>query len=365
MTVMLKRFSAWGTRNFSGWVTLDLSKTRDYQFNESCIRNGIIRNALIIGKNASGKTNLGRALADIREAFMGKLPVDDNLYLNADNGAGFSKFRYTFDVDGNEVDYSYTKTRHCEFLEEKLSVGDKVVFDYNHETGTFLESNLDIVDAGYLNLNYRDAYVSIASYITNSVPQTETNVLAKIREFSTSLYTADSIRRLSAEHRAAALSHIIEKGRVGDLERFLNAFGIEEPLEVLTNADGTKSVYLRCSNHSIPFADACSSGTALLLSYYIGFELDEPPSLIYIDEFDAFCHFEVADELLKFFSTKQQTQIICTTHNTSLVKNESMRPDCVFQIGQNREIRSLADSTDREIRRGHNMEKLLRAGEFN
>lgn len=62
---MLKSFSVSGVRNFNEKVTLNLSETREYRFNESNITNGIISNALIIGRNASGKTNLGVALGDI------------------------------------------------------------------------------------------------------------------------------------------------------------------------------------------------------------------------------------------------------------------------------------------------------------
>ena len=57
-------------------------------------------------------------------------------------------------------------------------------------------------------------------------------------------------------------------------------------------------------------------------------------------------------------------QVIFTTHNSYLASNEISRPDCYFILDKGR-LSSFADSTERELREGHNLEKLLRNGEFN
>ena len=40
-----------------------------------------------------------------------------------------------------------------------------------------------------------------------------------------------------------------------------------------------------------------------------------------------------------------------------------MRPDCYFILTENK-ITSLTNATDRELREGHNLEKLYKSGEF-
>ena len=58
------------------------------------------------------------------------------------------------------------------------------------------------------------------------------------------------------------------------------------------------------------------------------------------------------------------TQVILTSHNTNLLTNRIMRPDCYFILTKDKLI-SLANATDRELREGNNLEKLYMSGEFN
>ncbi len=87
-------------------------------------------------------------------------------------------------------------------------------------------------------------------------------------------------------------------------------------------------------------------------------------SLLYFDEFDAYYHFDLARKVVKFICGFPNMQTIFTTHNSYLASNEVMRPDCYLTL-DNGKLTSFADSTRRELREGHNLEKMLRNGEFN
>lgn len=364
MDIVLKRFAVRGMRNFPDWVELDLSKTRDYRFNEGCIKDGVIFNALILGRNASGKSNLGKALMDLRENFMVRQALNDPLFLNADSDSGHADFRFTFGYQGDEVIYEYSKSGRFELVSEKLTWAGDVVFDYDNAAGVLREANLSLVGAELLNMHYRDQAMSLATYITSNVPIDHTRVLGLIRSFAVDMYSIDVFKPAGTSTMAKALGTIIDKNKVGAFEEFLASFGIKEQLVVRTASDGNKAIHFKHATRTIPFAEACSSGTETLFKIFMNFEMDNSAPFAFFDEFDSYCHFELAEKLLRYFSQQQRTQTICTTHNTSLVKNDSMRPDCVFQIDPTRGIRSLADSTNRELRQGHNVEKLLRGGEF-
>ena len=82
-----------------------------------------------------------------------------------------------------------------------------------------------------------------------------------------------------------------------------------------------------------------------------------------MDEFDAFYHYELSENIVKMLEDEFDCQVILTTHNTSLLSNTIMRPDCFFILNDGR-ITSICNSTSREFRLGHNLEKLYKSGEF-
>ena len=68
---MLKAFTLRNYKNFKDEITIDFENIRDYSFQKDCISDGIITKMLICGRNATGKTNLGKALLDIKDVLYG------------------------------------------------------------------------------------------------------------------------------------------------------------------------------------------------------------------------------------------------------------------------------------------------------
>ena len=56
-------------------------------------------------------------------------------------------------------------------------------------------------------------------------------------------------------------------------------------------------------------------------------------------------------------------QAFTSSHNTYLMTNELLRPDCNF-ILQDNKIKPLSECTDKELRLGHNIEKMFRGNAF-
>ncbi len=365
---MLKRFTVDGYRNFPIPVTFDFAASRDYQFAENNVKDGIVTTALLIGRNASGKSNFGSSLFDITLGFPGasdKTDQDERLFLNADCGRGTAKFSYVFEFYGREINYSYEKTSPTTWLHESLLIDGERIFDFNNARGVFEDNHLERIGAPGINFEFFDTSLSLLSYITSSLPTSVLGVLAELRRFISRmrLIRMDGFRLKGFEIRKV-VDKIIREDKVAEFESFIRDFGVDETLIVAKEPDGSSVLYFDHPMRFVPFIEACSSGTRTLVKLFSELELKESASFLFIDEFDAFCHFEMAESLLKFFASKTDCQILCSTHNTSLVKNGVMRPDCVYQISAKEGIRTLAESTERELRLGNNIEKLLRAGEF-
>lgn len=105
---MLKKFSVKNFKNFSKEITIDFSDTGDYNFNTTLIKNSLLNNVLIYGKNAVGKSNLGLALFDITIHVVDKVNLANyKNYINADNPNEPATFSYTFQFDKHILEYTY------------------------------------------------------------------------------------------------------------------------------------------------------------------------------------------------------------------------------------------------------------------
>lgn len=117
---MLKKFTISNYRAFNEPTTIDFSNVRDYKFNEDCIKDGLINKAILYGKNAVGKTNLGQALMDVRYTLLPneRRQYDDIGFLNANSNEDSARFVYEFIINDKEITYIYEKTSNSTFKSE-------------------------------------------------------------------------------------------------------------------------------------------------------------------------------------------------------------------------------------------------------
>jgi len=90
---------------------------------------------------------------------------------------------------------------------------------------------------------------------------------------------------------------------------------------------------------------------------------EDKVSLVFVDEFDAFYHHSLSVMVVKELKAIK-SQVIMTTHNTSVMSNDILRPDCYF-IMDNEGVTPISSKTDKELRHAHNIEKMYKAGSFN
>lgn len=365
---MLRKFEVTNYRNFKGKYTLDLSTSHDYRFNGQCIKDGLVNTGIVYAKNARGKTNLGRAIMDIRNNFTRqdnlsqRLSPDDIGFINADANCHEAFFSYFFDVDNHKIVYRYRKNQEQQLTSEFLEIDGNVVYDFDSKAKRMREApNLSLIGAENTNQVFSDNEVSLLSYFSNTVPVDQSDLLFKLRRFISGMRLLGGLSTPWACDWAG--DQIIRTNNVDKFKTFLKTYGVDEKLAVAPNADGHKDLFVKHANCLLPFSRTASSGTTMLATFFASYGMRARYSFLYLDEFDAHYHFELAEKLIKYLSRDASCQTIVTSHNTALLSNSIMRPDCFFIISPGK-ISSLADATDRELREGHNLEKLYRNGEF-
>ena len=369
---MLRTFSVQNYKNFQNKVTLDFTKARDYRYNESCIKNGLLDKVLIMGRNASGKTNLGYALFDIVYTLTEKIAEEhqkDRIsFINGSTNSPEAVFDYEFQNGDDVISYEYRKTDPSVITYESLRVNDSTVFEFDYHTGTRDLNGLSKYNAQNLNFDSVDGSLSVLKYIARSTPQTKGSPIHFVMDFvSRMLYfrcTYDGNRFIGFFDRSEMINdYIISNNLVKDFQRFLQETGgIDIKLDVESNTF-QKILVQRLKYKNLPFDVNKSSGTHSLQLYYYWSKRFDNVSFLFIDEFDAYYHYELAERIIHHTVNSVDVQTVFTSHNTGLIDNSIMRPDCYLLL-ENGRLRSLVDSTTRELREAHNLEKMLRNGEF-
>ena len=364
---MLKLFEVMGFKNFKDRITLDFSDVRDYKFNPACITNHLIGKMIVYGKNSIGKSNLGLAIFDIVSHLSSK-NVTPNLYdyyLNVEVPTDYAEFHYIFVFGENTTDYTYRKNAKQDLIYEKLCIDDQLLYEYNYKTNA---GNLDGIRSltPTLNLSMQDVD-SILKYVISNTVLDDDHPLRQMQRYVNSMLwfrNLDENRYIGYKTKSNDYyDFIFEPAILKEFEQFLHAAGIAEGLTVNRDHDGKQRLYFDTAT-PLPFFRVASSGTKALYNFFYWYKTAKDVSMMFIDEFDAFYHYELAETIVSLLEKMSQTQVILTSHNTNLLTNRIMRPDCYFILTQGR-ISSLANATSRELREGHNLEKLYMSGEFN
>lgn len=371
--IMLKKFSVSNFKNFENKMILDFSKHSCYEFNSEIIQDNCVSKSIFYGINGSGKSNFALALFDIVLHLTDKEKLLDRylpFYLNLESKKQQADFEYTFVFDGTELTYKYAKKDPFTLISEELSINgvEYLWFNYADNSGECRlkgTENLNIC----LPENTNMGQISRIKYIKSNAmlfDNEENRAFVSFVKFVDNMllfYSLDQVRYQG--YRVGGDSYtqgILRAKKLKDFEQFLRNNKIEYELEEIS-VNGIPDIGCKMKNNTAPFSMIASTGTkALALFYYWYISIDNV-SLVFLDEFDAFYHHELAKSLVELLKEKTDIQVFFSTHNTDLLSNDLLRPDAYFEIHDNR-IDSLSSMTKKDLRQAHNLQKMYKAGAF-
>ena len=368
IATMLVRFSVKNYRGFSKKIEFDLSSPCNYEFGTFAIKEGVIKNGIIYGPNGSGKTNFGLAMFDIVNHLSQKWKKP-NYYTNfvyAGNQAAPVEFVYVFKFDKEQVTYSYSKNQQGALLSEKMTLGSRSVFSKKEDSVVISEKFFPNIDASVKkNLEGNANNISIINFLLSSVPLDENHFLIKLQRFVNSMlwFRCLDVREfIGLDTNIWGIDeYIIRHDLVDDFSKFISIVSSQRFSFVKPNAND-KVLFCNIEKSRIAFHELASTGTDSLELLYFWMTKMKNASFVFIDEFDAFYHYRLSLEVCKRLF-QYDCQLFLSSHNTSLMTNDLLRPDCNFLLNNNK-ILPLCKCTEKELRWGHNIEKLYKGGTF-
>lgn len=365
--MMITKFAVTNYRGFSKRIELDLSNPSNYSFHTEAVKNGIVKNGILYGPNGSGKSNLALAIFDIVNHLSQKWKKTDyyNNFVFAGSPQTDVVFEYFFRFDTQTVEYMYGKNSQGSLTSERLSVDGKPIFS-NEKGKLFIDPVSYPMDEEVLkSLGNSANNVSIVNFLITSYPLPEGHYLLKLRQFVGNMLWFKSLDTREfiglVNHVTNLDEYIIKNNLLEDFHNFVFKVS-DQRFDFATPQANDRILFCNYGDAKVPFDQIASTGTqALMLLYYWIHQMGNA-SFVFIDEFDAFYHFKLSFEVCKrLFSLG--CQVFVSSHNTYLMTNDLLRPDCNFILADNK-VKPLCECTDKELRFGHNIEKMFRGGTF-
>lgn len=364
---MLIKFSVKNFRGFAERIEWDLSRPSNYSFNTYAIKDGVVKNGIIYGPNGSGKTNFSIALFDIVNHLTQKYKKPDyyqNFVYGGDSNLNVD-FEYTFKFNDQIVEYQYSKNIFAALVKETLVVNNRPIFKRRIGNLDLDEEQFPINKDAKRNLQINENGISIVNYLLTSYPLTKDHYLMHMRSFVDSMLWFRCLKvneYMGFDSTVTILDEYIIKNKlVEDFSAFLKKISGQK-FEFGQYRTTDKILFCKIGNGKIAFDLMASTGTQSLKLLYFWLKKMNEVSFVFIDEFDAFYHFRLAFEVCKQLFNLD-CQVFTSSHNTYLMTNDLLRPDCNF-ILQNNKIKPLQACTEKELRFGHNIEKLFRGNAF-
>ena len=274
-------------------------------------------------------------------------------------------FEYTFKFDDQTIEYKYSKNVFGVLVKEALFVDGVSVFKRRIDTLELDEKQFPINSDAKRNLQMNANSISIVNYLLTSYPLAKDHYLIRMRNFVDSMLWFRCLKvneYMGFDNMVTIFDEYIIKNRlVKDFADFLLKISGQK-FEFVQSRTTDKILFCKIGNGVIAFDLIASTGTQSLKLLYFRLKKMNEASFVFIDEFDAFYHFKLAFEVCKQLFNLN-CQVFTSSHNTYLMTNDLLRPDCNF-ILQNNKIKPLHACTEKELRFGHNIEKLFRAGAF-
>lgn len=370
---MISTFSVKNFRCFNDWMHFSLASDKKYTFNEAAVNNNIIRHAMLYGENSSGKSNLGIAMLDVSRHLSQKSKKYPDLglsYLNGDSGCELAEFRFALVINALDVVYEYGKNDSAEIVYEALTIDNQLVLHWDKRVSN--TADIRLLGAESLKRELSDNVVSLVTYVLNNSSLNDSphnRALVAFVEFVEGMVFFKAMNNVNEyagmlpTKQKNLTATIINEFGVDKLQAVLNQAGIPVILSTYDSPDG-KRIMQKLANTSLDFFSVASSGTfsLVMLAVWLNKMEQGEISFSYIDEFDAFYHHKLAKSMVKQISALPR-QTVLSSHNTSVMSNNLLRPDCYFEL-KNHTITPLYQLSDREIRKAHNLEKMYRSGAF-
>lgn len=336
--------------------------------------NRVLKGALFLGENASGKTQVLQAIILLLNLLLES--SEQNYIVKKSLYTKDTRFtlEYKFDIDGNEISYEVGfEANNIDY--EKLKLNDEVKIEriktngktyFGEKKNKEVNLQLSLLKQEYYNTRCENDEILIKwfDFLKNSI-------YINCLHGTCKTYNPEKISE-------QFLYKYAEKNNPTKLNKFINEIGYNsEVVFEKQSSNKDKSIVI---NSDKPMISLKKKGTDITLPLQIESTGNQAfmniilpiqyaahnNCMIIVDEFSSGLHNDLEESLIKyFFNNSKDSQLFFTSHSTNLLDTYLLRPDQLYSFKfdsiKGTIIKRFSDENPRE---SQNMEKMYLSGVF-
>lgn len=376
---MLTRIILTNFKSFKNRTEVDFRKTNYTILPQNVADNDILKGAVFVGANASGKSNLVLAIRLLLDFLFKEKSINSGLFPCLFGNKPSFSIEYHYLIDNSEIEYYVEIDIHKSFIIEKLRCSDVLMLERMGESAksyvvdpngiSYDESDV-AKDTLFLRTLYFNTKFSNNTILSNWMKFLEKSVYVNLFESQIYSYGKEKM----------GIQAFLNREGCDRINNFFKSFSFGQAIEYAHKVEGSSYAIIAGENEDdklitfrrtglgepIPFnEESCGNQTLLrLLPAYLSVISDG--GMLLIDEFSSGFHNELEELLIKYFMLKSNyAQIFFVSHSTNLLSNSILRPDQEFAISFcGYEGSKINRFSSQQPRNAQNIEKMYNSGIF-
>ncbi len=370
---MLLRVGLNNFKSFRKFTEIDFTKTNYKILEDTNVYDSkILKGAIFVGGNATGKTNIILSLKILLEMLFSDKIVNLCNYRCLYSGLNRISLDYEFDIDDNLIKYYIKYDRQKKVLLEKLHLNDKLILD---RIGDFAETEITEAKT-HTDLDNDILFLRTIYFNTKF---NNNKVLKKWFEFlSNSVYIDASENSKLNSNSKEVIKEYLEKNSIDNINNFFKENNFNQQIEYSNKSVGKltsielydtsdKQIFFKRKgiDEPIPYEWESLGNKNLLAMLPPFFNVINNGGMLIIDEFSSAFHNELERLLIRYFMEKSNnSQIFLVSHSTNLLSNSIFRPDQAYSVDFTENGSIVNRFSDEKPREAQNIEKMYNSGCF-
>lgn len=372
---MLTRMQLENFKSFKTFTDIDFTSTNYKILNDTnVVDDKILKGAIFVGGNATGKTNIILALRLLLDLLFREKIINLEIYKCLFSEESNIKLYYEFNIDGEVVNYNIEYDTKNKSMFEKLILNKEVILDrIGKSAKTTITANQVHEDLDNKSLLLRTIYFNTKF---SNLP-----IVKKWFDFlQNSIYLDAFIGfRLGTNLNNNELSIVDYLDNYGEEEinDFFSEYNFNQRIEYSKMSMGAmtsiemaeeKNIFFKREGigEPIPFFMESLGNKNLIRMLPSFFHVVKNGGMLIIDEFSSAFHNELEELLIRYFMKRShKSQIFLVSHSTNLLSNSIFRPDQEYAVDfKGREGSKINRFSNEKPREAQNIEKMYNSGYF-